>query len=82
MSVEMVEGTETDGPTYASMSKPQSGRQGPLAPEVEQDAVVVVNPPEAPLVMTSDEADLSGIRMLDAAAKARTNADKGERHED
>ena len=31
--------------------------------------------------MTADEADLSGIRMLAEAAKARANADKGERSE-
>ncbi|GAA0870752.1 hypothetical protein GCM10009116_25890 [Brevundimonas basaltis] len=36
------------------------------------DGVVVVeNPPSAPMHMTPDEADISGIRMLDAADRSR-----------
>lgn len=33
--------------------------------------VVVENPPNAPMHMTPDEADISGIRMLDAADQSR-----------
>lgn len=63
------------------MTKPQSDRQGPLDPEVEHDTVVVVDPGGEPLVMTADEADLSAIRMLDKAATAGANHDRGERRE-
>lgn len=59
------------------MTKPQSGRQGPLNPEVEQDSVVVVDPGKEPLVMTADEADLSAIRMLDKAATAPGQSRQG-----
>lgn len=61
------------------MSNQQSGHQGPLNPATEKDSVVVENPPNEPIVMSADEADLSGIRMLDAAAAARENKAKGER---
>jgi hypothetical protein len=61
------------------MSKPQSGRQGPLNPEAHKDSVVVEDPPNEPLVMSADEADLSGMRMLEKASKARENHDRGER---
>ena len=60
-----------------SKSKPQ--RQGPLNPRAEKDCVVVENPPADPMHMSADEADLSGIRMLEQAAEARENHDKGER---
>jgi hypothetical protein len=53
--------------------KEQSERAGPLDPHTEGDDVVVHNPPDAPIRMSADEADLSGIRMLDEAAKARAH---------
>ena len=56
-------------------------RQGPLRPEACDDSVVVEDPSHDPIVMSADEADLSGIRMLDAAARARDNYSKGERSE-
>ena len=46
-------------------------RQGPLAPRAEPGKVIVENPPEAAMHMTAEEADISGIRMLDAADAAR-----------
>jgi hypothetical protein len=60
------------------MSKPPA-RQGPLDPRTDQDSVIVHNPPNDPMEMSPDEADLSGIRMLDQAAKARSNKEKGQR---
>ncbi len=46
-------------------------RQGPLNPAAGDGIVVVENPPNAPMHMTPDEADISGIRMLDAADRSR-----------
>lgn len=46
-------------------------RQGPLVPKAEPGKVIVENPPAAPMHMTADEADISGIRLLDAAQTAR-----------
>ena len=54
-------------------------RQGPLRPLARKDCVVVGNPPNDPMHMSADEADLSGIRMLEEAAKARANHGQGER---
>lgn len=50
-------------------------RQGPLKPAGHDGLVVVENPPNDPMHMTPDEADISGIRMLDAAHKARQPAE-------
>lgn len=63
------------------MSNQRSTRQGPLEPKAEKDSVVVEDPSRDSIVMTADEADLSGIRMLEEAAKARANEAKGERSE-
>ena len=43
----------------------------PLEPQVKDGAIESVDPPDAPLKMTPDAAEISGIRLLDAAAKAR-----------
>jgi len=51
-------------------------RQGALKPTARDAVVVVENPPDAPLHMTPDEADISGIRMMDAADRARKGGDK------
>lgn len=53
--------------------------EGPLTPEARKDAVVVEDPSKDSIIMSADDADLSAIRMLEAAAKARENHDKGER---
>lgn len=46
-------------------------RQGALHPKAGDGIVVVKDPPNAEMQMTPDEADISGIRMLDAADEAR-----------
>ena len=66
---------------YPFMSDSKSTRQGPLKPHASKDAVVVEDPSRDSIIMTADEADLSGIRMLEEAAKARDNKAKGERSE-
>ena len=63
------------------MSNPRPTRQGPLVPHPAKDSVVVEDPSRDPIVMTAQEADLSAIRMLDAAEEARNNEAKGERSE-
>jgi hypothetical protein len=63
------------------MSKQSPTRQGPLEPRAEKDSVIVEDPSKDSIVMTADEADLSGIRMLEEAAKARDSEAKGERSE-
>ena len=46
-------------------------RQGALNPSGADGVVVVQNPPNAALHMSPDEADISGVRLLDAADRAR-----------
>ena len=55
------------------MTADDSERKGPLKPTTEGDTVVVENPPNEPLHMNADEADLSGIRLLQQASEARKN---------
>lgn len=43
----------------------------PMKPEAVNGYVEAVDPPEAKLKMTPDAAEISAIRMLDAATKAR-----------
>lgn len=43
----------------------------PLTPTPGDGEVVVKDPPEAAMRLTPDAADISAIRMLDAADKAR-----------
>lgn len=47
--------------------------QGPLVPSTDEGTVIIESPPEAPLHMTPEQADISGIRLLDAADHARNN---------
>ena len=49
-------------------------RQGALHPTAGDGVVVVKDPPKVEMQMTPDEADISGIRMLDAADEARKPA--------
>lgn len=42
-----------------------------MQPVAGDGVVVVENPPNDPMHMTPDEADISGIRMLDAADRSR-----------
>ena len=53
-------------------------RPGLLNPRSEGDDVVVHNPPEAAMRMSAEEADISAIRMLDEAAKARASSNPKE----
>ena len=64
-----------------SAGKPKSDdpRQGPLKPAAGDGVVVVENPPSAPMHMSPDEADISGIRMLDAADRSRKRPDPGKK---
>ncbi|RZJ92039.1 MAG: hypothetical protein EON88_16785 [Brevundimonas sp.] len=57
-------------------SKHDPARQGPLLPHAEPGKVVIENPPAAPMHMTAEEADISGIRLLDAADAARRLRDR------
>ncbi|WGM47416.1 hypothetical protein KOAAANKH_02293 [Brevundimonas sp. NIBR10] len=43
----------------------------PLKPEAVDGYVEAVDPPEAKLKMTPDAAEISGLRLMDAATKAR-----------
>lgn len=43
----------------------------PLEPKVKDGVIEAVDPPEEPLTMTPDAAEITGIRLLDAAGKAR-----------
>lgn len=47
------------------------GRQGPLKPAAQIGEVRVADPPNEALLMTPEEADVSAIRLMDAADKAR-----------
>ena len=48
---------------------------GPLKPVGREGQVEGRDPPEAALHMSAEEADLSGIRLLDAADDARRQRD-------
>ena len=43
----------------------------PLTPKPVDGAVEVKDPPEAAMNLTADAAEISGLRMLDAADRAR-----------
>ena len=43
--------------------------------------MVIEDPSRDSIRMTADEADLSAVRLLDAASLARANHDRGERDE-
>ena len=43
----------------------------PLSPRAVDGAVVVKDPPEAKLDLTADAAEISGLRLIDAADQAR-----------
>lgn len=55
------------------MSNDDAERKGPLKPTTEGTTVVVEDPPNDTLHMNADEADLSGIRLLQQASEARKN---------
>ena len=43
----------------------------PLDPTVLNNAVVVIGPGPVAIAMTADAAEISGLRLMDAALKAR-----------
>ena len=43
----------------------------PLTPKARHGVVVVKDPPEAAMNLTADAAEVSGLRLLDAADRAR-----------
>jgi len=47
----------------------------PMSPRAVDGAVVVKDPPEAAMDLTADAAEISGIRLLDAADRARKRND-------
>ncbi len=49
----------------------QKNFSGPLKPVGREGQVEVKDPPGAAMHMSAEEADLSGIRLLDAADEAR-----------
>jgi hypothetical protein len=59
-----------------------SARLGPLNPTSGDGVVVVQDPPNDPMKMTPDEADISGIRMIDAADRARRGGDRKAHNDD
>lgn len=55
------------------MEKPSSPADPtvPMTPEAVDGAVEVVDPPPRRMTLTADAAEISGLRLLDAADKAR-----------
>ena len=43
----------------------------PMSPKAVDGGVVIKDPPEAAMDLTADAAEISGIRLIDAADKAR-----------
>jgi len=43
----------------------------PMSPRAVDGGVVVKDPPEAAMDLTADAAEISGLRLIDAAHKAR-----------
>jgi hypothetical protein len=55
-------------------SKPEDPAK-PMSPRSVDGAVVIQDPPEAAMDLTADAAEISGIRLLDAADRARKRHD-------
>jgi hypothetical protein len=51
--------------------KPHGTRKGPLNPSAEDRVVVIGNPPNDTLRMSPEEADVSAVRLMDAADRSR-----------
>ena len=50
---------------------PPSDPTKPMSPKAVDGAVVVKDPPEAAMDLTADAAEISGLRLIDAADEAR-----------
>lgn len=55
----------------AKLNPPHNDATIPLSPKAADGRVVVKDPPDAPLDPTADAAEISALRLLDAAEKAR-----------
>ncbi len=66
-------GTAVRGAGFAAMAdKPvPADPTKPMSPQAVDGAVVVQDPPEAAMDLTADAAEISGLRLIDAADKAR-----------
>jgi hypothetical protein len=51
--------------------RPHGTRKGPLKPSAGDRVVVVDDPPNDTLRMSPEEADISAIRLMDAADRSR-----------
>jgi hypothetical protein len=60
----------------------EENRLGALNPGAGDGVVVVQNPPNDPMHMSPDEADISGIRLLDAADRARKGGERKAQNDD
>jgi len=54
----------------ASQTPPQDPTK-PMSPRSVDGAVAVKDPPEAEMGLTADAAEISGLRLIDAADRAR-----------
>jgi len=50
---------------------PQGTRKGPLKPSARDRVVVIADPPNDTLRMSPEEADISAVRLMDAADRSR-----------
>lgn len=56
---------------HAMTNKSAPDPTKPMSPRAVDGAVVVKDPPEAAMDLTADAAEISGLRLIDAADKAR-----------
>ena len=52
-------------------TSPPSDPTKPLTPKAVDGGVVIKDPPEAAMDLTADAAEISGLRLIDAADEAR-----------
>ena len=53
---------------------PKADPTKPMSPKAVAGVVVVKDPPEAEMNLTADAAEISGLRLMDAADRAREDA--------
>ena len=73
MSPTRFSGTARGSLCFSRMTQPSEVQPivDPMTPEAVDGYVEAVDPPETKMKMTPDAAEISAIRLLDAAAKAR-----------
>ena len=52
-------------------NKPSQDPTKPMAPKAIDGRVIIKDPPPAEMDLTADAAEISGLRLIDAADKAR-----------